>query len=72
MPRKAARGPTRHVGFNMPKEMWERLQSYIEQKTPRYGQISATGVMLDMIERCLSEEGFYPDGRLQEINLEPR
>ncbi len=49
----------KQIGVRLPMATYERLQNYIKQNQPKYGNLSVSGVIADMVAHCLKEEGFY-------------
>ena len=52
-------GNHKQFGVTVPLGTWKRLQSYIKKSTPKYGKLTVSNVVADMVARCLEEEGFY-------------
>lgn len=63
-------GPKKHIGVTISKETHERLKAYIKIKTPKYGTLTLSGVVADMIEHCLDAEGFYDPWKCGDPNGE--
>jgi len=60
---------SKHIGVNVPIGTHERLKNYIKQNNPKYGNLTMSGVVADMIARCLTEEGFYdPWGEMKRVD----